>query len=142
MSKLHVLTLISVLLLAVVVGCSSSDQGAIDKTVSPTLTAAQPATAAPTATSTPEPTAEPTPLTISTELSNCVTTIAYLASNHWHNPPGQSGRGPQLNPSYIHPQPFDMLNHYCGSYIDSQLLEKFNARDWDVPALLPLERLK
>jgi len=36
----------------VAVGCSSSDQTAIDKTVSPTLTAAQPATAA--ATSTPE----------------------------------------------------------------------------------------
>ena len=30
------------------------------------------------------PTAEPTPLTISTELSNCVTLVVYSVSNHWH----------------------------------------------------------
>jgi len=41
------------LLLTVVVGCSSSDQAAIDKAVSPTLAAAQLATATPTATATP-----------------------------------------------------------------------------------------
>ena len=60
--KLRLLTLVSLLLLVVAVGCSSSDQVS-DKTVSPTLAAAQPATAAPAATSTPEPvpTGTPTP---------------------------------------------------------------------------------
>jgi hypothetical protein len=105
MSKLRLLTLVSMLLLVVAVGCSSSDQ-----------------------------VAEPTPLTISTELSNCVTTIAYLAFEHRHNDPGRSdGRHPQLHLSYMHPQPFDMLNHYCGSYIDSQLLEKFSVGQYGVP---------
>ncbi len=65
MSKLHVLTLISVLLLVVAIGCSSSDQAAIDKAVSATLAGAQPATAVAPATSTParvtEPTAAPVP---------------------------------------------------------------------------------
>ena len=46
MLKLRELTLISLLLLMVTVGCLSSDQAAIDKAVSPTLTAAQPPTAA------------------------------------------------------------------------------------------------
>ena len=45
MFKLHVLTLVSLLLLMVAVGCSSSDQDAIDKAVSATFEAAQPATA-------------------------------------------------------------------------------------------------
>jgi hypothetical protein len=60
MSKLRVLTLISVLLLMVAAGCSSSDQGAIDKAVSATLAVAQPATT--TATSTPEPVPTDTPV--------------------------------------------------------------------------------
>jgi hypothetical protein len=47
MSKLRVITFASLLFIAIAVGCSSSDQGAIDKAVSATLTAAQPATAAP-----------------------------------------------------------------------------------------------
>ena len=46
MLKLRELTLISLLILMVAVGCSSSDQAAIDNAVSPTLTAAQPPTAA------------------------------------------------------------------------------------------------
>ena len=54
MSKLRVLTLVSLLLIAVAVGCSSSDQGAIDKAVSATLTAAQPPTATPTYTTVTE----------------------------------------------------------------------------------------
>lgn len=62
MLKLHVLTLISVLLLTVVVGCSSSDQDAIDKAVRATLAAAQPATAVPTAKSTSEPVPTDTPV--------------------------------------------------------------------------------
>jgi ankyrin repeat protein len=66
MLKLHALTLVTLLLLTVIVGCSSSDQGAIDKTVSPTLTAAQPANAAPTATSTPEPLPTVTPAATAT----------------------------------------------------------------------------
>ena len=76
MSKLGVITLVSLLIVAVAVGCSSSDQGAIDKAVSPTLEADQAATAAPTATSTPtpvptntltaEPTTAPTPVPIPT----------------------------------------------------------------------------
>ncbi len=44
MFKLHVLTLISLLLLMVAVGCSSSGEAAIDEAVSATLLAAQPAT--------------------------------------------------------------------------------------------------
>jgi hypothetical protein len=59
MLKLRELTLISLLLLIVAVGCSSSDQAAIDKAVSATLAAAQPATATPTATVQPA-TAVPT----------------------------------------------------------------------------------
>ena len=43
------------------------------------------------------PTAEPTPLTISTELSNCVTTIAYLATKHGHK---SGGGSPQLALTY------------------------------------------
>ena len=39
MSKLGVITLVSLLIVAIAVGCSSSDQGAIDKAVSPTLAA-------------------------------------------------------------------------------------------------------
>ncbi|MDA0349483.1 MAG: hypothetical protein O3C20_18985 [Verrucomicrobia bacterium] len=65
MSRLRELTLISLLLLVVAVGCSSSDQAAIDKAVSATLAGAQPATAVAPATSTParvtEPTAAPVP---------------------------------------------------------------------------------
>ena len=63
MSKLRVLTLVSLLILVVAVGCSSSDQAAIDKAVDATRAAVQPATAAPTATSTPEllPTDTPVP---------------------------------------------------------------------------------
>ena len=57
MSKIHVLTLVSLLFIAIAVGCSSSDQAAIDKAVSATLAAAQPATA--DATATPEATAIP-----------------------------------------------------------------------------------
>jgi hypothetical protein len=56
MSKLRVGTFVILLILVVAVGCSSSDQGAIDKVVSPTLAATQPSTAA-TATVTPEATA-------------------------------------------------------------------------------------
>ena len=61
MLKWQVLTLVSILLLTGVVGCSYSDQDAIDKAVSATLAAAQPATAAPPATSTPEPLPADTP---------------------------------------------------------------------------------
>ena len=50
MSKLRIVTFAILLLLVVAVGCSSSDQGAIDKAVSPTLIAAQPVIAAATAT--------------------------------------------------------------------------------------------
>ena len=60
MSKLRVVTFVSLLLVAIAVGCSSSDQGAIDKAVSPTLEA-ETATAAPTATSTPTPVPTDTP---------------------------------------------------------------------------------
>ena len=60
MSKLPVPTLISLLLLTVVIGCSSSDQGAIDKAVSATLTAAQPPTATPTYTTVTEQPLSPT----------------------------------------------------------------------------------
>ena len=51
MLKLRELTLVSLLTVAVAVGCSSSDQAAIDKAVSTTITADQPAAAAATATS-------------------------------------------------------------------------------------------
>ena len=50
MLKLRELTLISLLLLMVTVGCLSSDQAAIDKAVSATLAAVQPAAAAAAAT--------------------------------------------------------------------------------------------
>ena len=49
MSKLPKITLASLLILVVAIGCSSSDQGAIDKAVSATLATAQPATATATA---------------------------------------------------------------------------------------------
>jgi len=61
MSKLRVVTF-AILLLVVAVGCSSSDQAAIDKAVSATLIAAQPATAAATAISTPESVPADTPV--------------------------------------------------------------------------------
>ena len=66
MSNLRVLTLVSLLIVAVAVGCSSSDQDAVDKVISATLPAAQPATAAPTATSTltPVPTATSVPTAV------------------------------------------------------------------------------
>jgi hypothetical protein len=83
----------------------------------------------------PPATDAPSPTTLSTELSNCVTTIAYLATKHWH---GGSGGSPALHPSHFHPQPFAMLNHYCGSYIDSQLLEKFSVRQYGVPTVVPV----
>ena len=54
MSKLRALTLVSLLTVVVAVGCSSSNQGDIDKAVNATLAAAQPATATSTAISTPE----------------------------------------------------------------------------------------
>ena len=65
MSKLQAITLMS-LLMAVAVGCSSSDQGAVDKAISATLPAAQSATAAPMATSTltPVPTATSVPAAV------------------------------------------------------------------------------
>ena len=62
MSKLRVVTFAILLQLVVAVGCSSSDQSAIDKAVSATLVAAQPATAVATATSTPEPLPTDTPV--------------------------------------------------------------------------------
>ena len=49
MYKLRVVTFAILLLLVAAVGCSSSDQGAIDKAVSATLASAQPATSTPTA---------------------------------------------------------------------------------------------
>jgi hypothetical protein len=55
MLKLHVLTLISLTLAMVAVGCSSSDQAAIDKSISAGLAADQTVIASPTATPTPEP---------------------------------------------------------------------------------------
>ena len=61
MSKLRALTRASLLIVAVTVSCSSSDQGVIDKAVSATLAAAQPATAAPIGTSTTEPVPTDTP---------------------------------------------------------------------------------
>ena len=81
------------------------------------------------------PTAEPTPLKISTELSNCVTTITYLATHHTHDP----YRSPQLwDLRSRELGPGDMLNHYYGSYIDSQLLEKFSVREYGgVPKKVP-----
>ena len=59
MSKLRVITLVSLLIVVIAVGCSSSDQAAIDKAVSATLAAAQPVTA--TLAPTLIPTATPTP---------------------------------------------------------------------------------
>ena len=44
MSKFRILTLVSLLLVVVAAGCSSSGQGAVDKVVSVTLTAVEPAT--------------------------------------------------------------------------------------------------
>ena len=131
MSKLHVLTLISVLLLAVVVGCSSSDQSAIDEAVSATLVAAQPAT------------------TNSTELSECVTVIAYfLASEHNHRYSREPGN-PFFNRwgrldyglpvtelsdiTHTKNSATPLLDEYCGTYIDSQLLEHFISEDWYDP---------
>ena len=64
MSKLGVITIVSLLTVAVAVGCSSSDQGAIDKAVSATLAAAQPVTA--TLAPTLIPTATPTPHSLRT----------------------------------------------------------------------------
>jgi ankyrin repeat protein len=50
MSKLRVITLVPLLLVAIAVGCSSSNQGAIDKAVNATIAAAQPPTGVATAT--------------------------------------------------------------------------------------------
>ena len=61
MLNLRELTLVSLLILMVAVGCSSSDQAAIDKAVSATLATAQPTTATPSSTSTPEPLPTDTP---------------------------------------------------------------------------------
>jgi len=62
MNKIQVITVVSMLLLMVAVGCSSSDQAAIDKAVNATLEVGQSATddtqTAPSSAS--EPTAEPT----------------------------------------------------------------------------------
>ncbi|MCX8278548.1 MAG: hypothetical protein OTJ43_09825 [Dehalococcoidia bacterium] len=60
MLKLRIVTFAILLLLVVAVGCSSSDQAAIDKAVSPTLAVAQPTTAVPAATAAPA--AAPTPV--------------------------------------------------------------------------------
>jgi len=80
MSKLRVVTFAILLLLVVAVGCSSSDQAAIDKAVSATLTAAQPANAAPTATSTPEPLPTDTTVPELTATPNVDATIAAAIS--------------------------------------------------------------
>ena len=73
----------------------------------------------------------------STELSRCVTLIAFLASNHWHIG-GNDLQRPTSSSSRIHRTSAEqMFNDYCGSYIDSQLLEKLNARDWDFPIRTP-----
>ena len=64
MWNLRKITIVLLLTVAVAVGCSSSDQGVIDKAVSATLAAAQPATVAPTATSTPEPVPTDTPAAV------------------------------------------------------------------------------
>jgi hypothetical protein len=61
MSKLRVLALISLLTLAISVGCSSSDQTAIDKSISTRVAAAKPAIAVATVTAAPEPTATSVP---------------------------------------------------------------------------------
>jgi hypothetical protein len=117
MLKLRELTLISLLLLIVAVGCSSSDQAAIDEAVSATLAAAQPAT------------------TNSTELSECVTLIAFLVSEHWHD------HGVVIDSYASHPPAGTSLHwlfgEHCGTYIDNELLEKFIALDWVLPPPLP-----
>ena len=64
MWNLRKITIVSLLTVAVAVGCSSSDQGAIDKAVSATLAAAQPVTA--TLAPTLIPTATPTPHSLHT----------------------------------------------------------------------------
>jgi hypothetical protein len=74
MSKLRVLTFASLLFIAIAVGCSSSDQTAINKSISTRVASAQPVIAAPTAiptptdTPVPEPTVVPTPIPEPTEV--------------------------------------------------------------------------
>jgi len=97
--------------------------------------------------STPEPTVTSEQVgatTISTELSQCVTLVAFLASYHVHG--GASTWGDFLTSSstlgsnLTLPSPKNLFDVYCGSYIDLQLLEKFKARDWDVPEQPTLTR--
>ena len=83
--KLHLLTLVSLLLLMVAVSCSSSDQAAINKSISTRVASAQPVIAAPTAiptptdTPVPEPTVVPTPAPKPTTTS--VPTLEPTATN-------------------------------------------------------------
>ena len=90
------------------------------------------------------PTAEPTPLTISTELSQCVTLIAFLASDHSHkggfvsdSPYAYSDPNTSSSSAINGSSAEWLFDQYCGGYIDSQLLEKFYARDWDAPVSRP-----
>jgi serine protease Do len=80
MLKLRVMAIVSMLLIAVVVGCSSSDQGAIDKAVSATLSADLPTTDASTTTSTPGPLPTAAPVSDPTATPNVDATIAAAIS--------------------------------------------------------------
>jgi hypothetical protein len=71
----------------------------------------------------------PISATISTELSRCVTLIAFLASNHWHIG-GNDLQRPTSSSSRIHRTSAEqMFNDYCGSYIDTQKLEKIKTQE-------------
>jgi hypothetical protein len=114
MLKLYVLILVSLLLLTVGVGCSSSDQVGV-------LETAVPAT------------------TNSTELSECVTVIAFfLASEHNHIGGGDNPYGVSYTSSSTITNTkgyAPLLDEYCGTYIDSQLLEHINSNDGYEPEL-------
>ena len=104
MSKLRVVTFAILLLLVVAVGCSSSDQGAIDKAVKATLAAAQPATTAPTATvqpatATPTATFAPTPVPTGTPVPEPTDAPVPTLGNtalQGANAPQQNGEAPDL----------------------------------------------
>jgi hypothetical protein len=84
----------------------------------------------------PPATDTPLPTTISTELSECVTLLAWLATRHNH---GSGGSTPKLpSPPYQSLVPVELLSFYCGSYVDAQLFEQFDSHDYGVPTVGPV----
>jgi len=138
---------LGMILLAMLSACTAEDEAVVQEAqgVGETATIgvntqtellASPRATVDVADTAPPATDAPSPTTLSTEFSQCVTLIAWLATKHNH---GSGVGAPNLpKPPYSHLVPVELLSFYCGSYVDAQLFEQFDSYDYGVPTVGPV----